>query len=96
MAERAADFAGQFVSDGFRGWIVPLQVVVAVDEVDVGFVEYSCPLKRCACDERVSTNFSSYYLISLPNSDRGWSKRTMLSLTSIAMAQFTIQRRIPA
>jgi len=32
---------------GFRGWVVPLEVVVAVFEVDVVLVEDGGPLEGC-------------------------------------------------
>jgi hypothetical protein len=35
VAEGAADFARELVLDGFGGWVVPFEVVVAVGEVDV-------------------------------------------------------------
>lgn len=47
MAERAADLARQLVLDGFLGRIVPLQVVVAIGEVDVLLVEDGSPLEWC-------------------------------------------------
>jgi hypothetical protein len=49
MAERAADFARKLVLDGLLGWVVPLEVVVAVGEVDVFLVEDGCPLEGCGC-----------------------------------------------
>lgn len=45
MAVAAAHFTGQLVLDGFIGGIVPFEVVVAVGEVDVGFVEDGGPLE---------------------------------------------------
>jgi hypothetical protein len=45
VAERAADLAGQLVLGWFGGWVVPLEVVVAVLEVDVVFVEDGGPLE---------------------------------------------------
>lgn len=45
MAEGAADLAGELVLDGFVGRVVPFQVVVAVEEVDVFFVEDGGPLE---------------------------------------------------
>jgi hypothetical protein len=50
MAERAADFAGELVLDGFLGRVVPFKVVVAVGEVDVFFVEDGGPLEGCGCN----------------------------------------------
>lgn len=50
MAVAAAHFAGQFVRDGFIGGVVPFEVVVAVGEVDVGFVEDGGPLEGCGYD----------------------------------------------
>jgi len=47
MAERAADLARQLVLDGLLGRIIPLQVVVAVGEVDVLLVEDGSPLEWC-------------------------------------------------
>lgn len=49
MAVRAADFAGELVFDALGCWIIPLEVVVAVQEVDVVFVEDRCPLERSSC-----------------------------------------------
>ena len=48
MAEGAADLAGQLVLGGFGGWVVPLEVVVVVFEVDVFFVEDGGPLEGCS------------------------------------------------
>lgn len=45
VAVRAADFAGQLVLDRFARGVVPFQVVVAVLEADVVFVEDCCPLE---------------------------------------------------
>ena len=45
MAERATHFARQLVLDGFGARVVPFEVVVARDEVDVFFVEYGGPLE---------------------------------------------------
>lgn len=45
VAVRAADFTGQLVLDRFARWVVPFQVVVAVLEADVVFVEDCCPLE---------------------------------------------------
>ena len=49
VAERAADLAGQLVLGGLGGWVVPLEVVVAVLEVDVFFVEDGGPLEGSGC-----------------------------------------------
>ena len=49
VAEGAADLAGQLVLGGFGGWVVPLEVVVAVLEVDVFFVEDGSPLEGSGC-----------------------------------------------
>ena len=46
VAERAADFARQLMLGGFRGWVVPLEAVVAVLEVDVLLVKDGGPLER--------------------------------------------------
>jgi len=48
VTERAADFARELVLDGFAGGVVPFEVVVAAGEVDVFFVENSCPLEGCS------------------------------------------------
>jgi hypothetical protein len=45
VAERAADLAGQLVLGGLGGRVVPLEVVVAVLEVDVILVEDGSPLE---------------------------------------------------
>ena len=45
VAEVAADFAGELVLDGFVGGVVPFEVVVALEEVDVCFVEDGGPLE---------------------------------------------------
>ena len=49
VAVRAAHFAGELVLDGFLRRVVPLEVVVAVCEVDVGFVEDGGPSEGCGC-----------------------------------------------
>jgi hypothetical protein len=49
MAERAANFAGELVLDGLLGRIVPFEIVVAVGEVDVVFVEDGSPLEGSSC-----------------------------------------------
>jgi hypothetical protein len=49
VAEGAADFAGELVLDRLAGGVVPFEVVVAVGEVDVFFVEDGCPLEGCGC-----------------------------------------------
>jgi hypothetical protein len=54
VAEGAANFAGQLVLGGFGGRVVPLEVVVAVFEVDVVFVEDGGPLERRGCKKIVS------------------------------------------
>ena len=46
VAVRAAHLAGQAVLDGFRRRVVPLEVVVAVLELDIVFVEDGGPLER--------------------------------------------------
>jgi hypothetical protein len=65
VAEGAAHFAGELVLDGFFGRVVPFQVVVAVGEVDVLFVEYGGPLEGCSCDminfEDIGINFGRTY-----------------------------------
>jgi hypothetical protein len=45
VAVRAAHFAGQLVLDALLGWVVPLEVVVAIGEVDVILVEDGGPLE---------------------------------------------------
>jgi hypothetical protein len=94
VAVRAAHLARKFVSNGFGARIVPFQVVVAVDKVDVCFVENGCPLEWCRC-------FVTTILVRNPSFSRGFNSGlgedlTMLGLTGSTMAQFTIQRRIPA
>ena len=44
----AGDFAGELVHAGFFGGLVPAEVVVAVGEVNVFFVEDGGPLERGA------------------------------------------------
>ena len=46
-AVRTRHFAGQVVRGGLGGRVVPAEVVVAVCEVDVGFVEDGGPLEGC-------------------------------------------------
>jgi len=46
-AEGAGDFAGKFVFDALIARLVPAEVVDAVGEVDVGFVEDCGPLEGC-------------------------------------------------
>jgi hypothetical protein len=48
MAVRTADLARQLVLDRLLRRVVPLEVVVAVGEVDVVFVEDGRPLKGCS------------------------------------------------
>jgi hypothetical protein len=45
VAVRAADFAWELVLDALVGWVVPLEIVMAVGEVDVLLVEDGCPLE---------------------------------------------------
>ena len=45
MAVGATNFAGELVLDGLVGWVVPFEVVVAIGEVDVFFVEDGGPLE---------------------------------------------------
>jgi len=45
VAEGAADFAGELVGDGFGGRVVPFEIVVAICEVNVVFVEDGGPLE---------------------------------------------------
>jgi len=47
VAERAADLARKLVLDGLLRWVVPFEIVVAICEVDVGFLENGSPLERC-------------------------------------------------
>jgi len=49
VAEGAADLAGEFVLDALVGRVVPLEVVVAVREVDIVLVEDGGPLEGCSC-----------------------------------------------
>jgi hypothetical protein len=91
VAEGTAHLAGQLVLGGFGGRVVPLEVVVAVFEVDVVFVEDGGPLERCSW-KRVSI----FNLID--GSDFFCSSRghTMLGLASGAVAQFAVQRLLSA
>lgn len=41
--------------DGFVGWVVPFEVVVAVGEVDVFFVEDGGPLEGCGYNISISS-----------------------------------------
>lgn len=45
VAEGTAHFARELVRDGFAGWVVPFEGVVAVSKVDVVFVEDGGPLE---------------------------------------------------
>ena len=45
VAEGTADLAGQLVLRGLGSWVVPLEVVVAMFEVDVVLVEDGGPLE---------------------------------------------------
>ena len=49
VAVRAAHFAGQLVLDALVGGVVPLEVMVAVEEVDVLFVKDGGPLEGRGC-----------------------------------------------
>lgn len=68
---------------GFRGWVVPLEVVVAMFEVDVVLVEDGGPLEWSGWEMLEST-----FLITRSLSRK--TRHTMLSLTSGAMAQFAV------
>jgi hypothetical protein len=48
MAERASHFAGKLVLDRLLRRVVPLEVVVAVGEIDVLLMEDGCPLEGCS------------------------------------------------
>lgn len=48
VAERAADLARKLVLDALVGRVIPLQVVMAVEEVDVVLVEDGGPLEWCS------------------------------------------------
>ena len=48
MAKVAANFAGQLVRDALCAWIVPLEVMMPMCEIDVIFVEDCCPLEWCS------------------------------------------------
>jgi hypothetical protein len=78
MTEGAADFAGKLVLDGLVGGIVPLEVVVAVGEVDVLLVKDSGPLEGCSCGMLVSRRTIRI------------KTRTVLSLAGGAMAQLAV------
>lgn len=55
VAVVAADFAGEFMGDGFFGRVVPFQVVMPMDKVDVRLVEDCGPLERSGCAGLVAT-----------------------------------------
>ena len=65
VAEGTADLAGQLVLGGFGGRVVPLEVVVAVFEVDVVFVEDGGPLERCSWKRELAFSISSMAVIFL-------------------------------
>jgi hypothetical protein len=44
-----ADFAGQFMHCSLLGALVPAEVVNALGEIYVLFVENGSPLERCSC-----------------------------------------------
>lgn len=92
VAEGTADLAGQLVLGGFGGRVVPLEVVVAVFEVDVVFVEDGGPLERCSWKRELAFSISSMAVIFFCSS-RG---HTMLGLASGAVAQFAVQRLLSA
>ena len=48
VAVRAPDLTRQLVLDALVGWVVPLKIMVAVQEVDVLLVEDGSPLERCS------------------------------------------------
>jgi hypothetical protein len=52
---RAADLARELVLDGLLGRIVPLQLMVAVGEVDILLMEDGCPLEWCSYQLNMST-----------------------------------------
>jgi hypothetical protein len=78
MAEGTAHFAWQLMCDGFRGWVIPFEVVVAVGEVDVVLVEDGGPLEGCSCGT------------SVPRFDSMRSRLTVLGLACRAMAQLAV------
>lgn len=47
VAEGTAHLARQLVLDALLGWVVPLEAVVAIGEVDVLLVEDGSPLEWC-------------------------------------------------
>jgi len=67
MAKGATNFAGKLVGDGFGGWIVPLEIVVAFGEINVGFMENRGPLKGCGYREE-----SAYLLHQSSNGGQQW------------------------
>jgi len=88
VAEGAADFAGQLVLGGFRGRVVPLEVVVAVLEVDVFFVEDGGPLERSSW---IGWLVSGFLCMHVWSRDLVGRRHTMLGLASSAMAQLAVQ-----
>ena len=64
MAVGAADLAWQLVLDRLIGRVVPLQIVVAVEEVDVVLVEDGGPLERSSYR---NTSAVSHTSIALQN-----------------------------
>jgi hypothetical protein len=54
VAVGAANFAGELVLDRLLGRVIPLEVVMAVGEVDVLLVEDGGPLEWCSCEVLVS------------------------------------------
>jgi hypothetical protein len=61
VAEGTAHLAGQLVLGGFGGRVVPLEVVVAVFEVDVVFVEDGGPLERGGCEKERESAISNHH-----------------------------------
>ena len=49
MTVRAAHFTGQLVLNALLSRVVPLEIVVAMQEVDVILVEDGGPLEWCGC-----------------------------------------------
>jgi hypothetical protein len=70
VAKGAADLARKLVLDGLLGRVVPLEVMVAVGEVDVILVEDSGPLEGCGCGVLVPRQDTWDYTTYRAESDR--------------------------
>ena len=88
VAVGAADFARELVLDALLRWVVPFEVVVAVEEVDVFFVEDGGPLEGSSCVGRISVSHS--------HRASGGGGRTVLSLAGCAVTEHARQRCLSA